>query len=59
MNGAIENNKNVALKGHNGLRISDSSGAYAFNYPSSKVIEVSQVDFHSVESFGKREQRVF
>lgn len=59
MNGVIENNKNVALNGYNGPRISDERCAYAFNSPSSKVKDISQVDIHIVDTIGKREQRVF
>tara|TARA_X000000368_G_C23029610_1_gene711876 strand:+ start:1331 stop:1510 length:180 start_codon:yes stop_codon:yes gene_type:complete len=59
MNGALKNNENVALKGYKSPRISDLRCAYAFNSTSSRNIELSQIEFHIVDSLGKREQRVF
>jgi len=59
MNGVIKNTENVALNGYKSPRLSDLRCAYAFNSTSSKNLELSQIEFHIVNSLGKREQRVF
>ncbi len=59
MNGVNKRNKNVVLKSQVGQNFSTSGCAYALDFTPSRLIDISQLAFHNVDSIGKREQRVF
>ena len=59
MNGVNKNNKNVVLDGQIGQRLTMLEYAYALNFTSSRLTDISQLVLHNVDPIGKREQRVF
>lgn len=59
MNGVNKNNKNVVLDGQIGQRFNTLGRAYALNFTSSRLTDISQLELHNVDFIGKREQRVF
>ena len=59
MNGVNKNNKNVVLGGQIGQRLTMLGCAYALNFTSSRLTDISQLVLHNVDPIGKREQRVF
>ena len=58
MNGVTKNNENVTLNGYNAINICVVMCAYALKKFFS-VMEISQLEIQTVDSIGKREQRVF
>ncbi len=59
MNGVNKRNKNVVPESQIGQSFNTSECAYALDLTSSKLIDISQLVLHNVDSIGKREQRVF